>query len=1077
MNTNKSTQVRKNSLAFATLSIAFLALLMGILISVFPSHRQYFPIGISNKEGNDGDIGDAKGMDLFFFNARKNITTNKMDYPSMLAADIADRAMNNTRRTHSATSLPNFSWISMGPTNIGGRTRAILIDNNDPTHQTVFAGGITGGIWKSTDGGGHWGNAIPTISFSQNDTLQNMNICCLAQDKNGAIYAGTGEGFTAYGSGSEFSSGELGGGIFKSTNDGVTWRRLVSTTPTNLDDWNISWSYTNRIAIRPDSFQVIYAATNTGLMVSHDSGSSWNYAVKSGTTTKLSNNTLDVKISTDGSVVMASIGGYAYYCYPQSANSNAFTQIKTSGAGALRGNASRIEIAISPTDANRIFVSEIGSNGIFGTGGTSSGIFMTMNAKTSGGYWHDIGPGGSFAFDPYSEPGPATDDQATYDNTIGVPPANEAQVLVGGTTLWEWSGANTSDTVGSWQKISHYDPVISNDPLWIHADEHAIVFDINNPQTVYIGCDGGIFKCSNMYINPSDPVGSIESLSIQPSNRNYDVTQYYTVCYSPEVNYENVDYNNTTKLEGLGCGGGTQDNGSPYVNGVSISHFPNDASDISGGDGAGSAVSQLNPNIAYFCSDYGSLEKEANLGALSPPTSPFNTITGDCKGGDIDTVAQGGVNSCFVFPVALFENSYDTLNHDSVSYTATQTYNPGDTIWPLSANGGITYPYILKVKLDIDSSLKVPDRVVSRLAIGFTGSNGGIWINGQGASNSTPIWMPIGGPLSKPTAFSDGTTVHALAWSGDGNDLFAGCEDGGVYRFTNINSVIANNYCSGALWYNAGSIHPTGNTNIPCTELSSSPSLSSLSGRDVLSIATDPKNPNNLLITAGNYNQTQFVYYTDSALSANPTFTVVQGNLPDMPVYGSILDILDSNGNSIPNSAMIGTEHGIYYTSNINANPSSNVKWTKCTGNSGMPNVMTLALKQQTLRPWQCNNSGVIYAGTHGRGLWSSNNEYSRTILGVPSITTSMNALTNLSIYPNPMTSQGNIAFNLASADNITITIYDMQGNEVKTITMGNQSPGSHLVTFASSGLREGTYFASLTGDNFRKVSKFVVVK
>jgi flagellar hook assembly protein FlgD len=88
-----------------------------------------------------------------------------------------------------------------------------------------------------------------------------------------------------------------------------------------------------------------------------------------------------------------------------------------------------------------------------------------------------------------------------------------------------------------------------------------------------------------------------------------------------------------------------------------------------------------------------------------------------------------------------------------------------------------------------------------------------------------------------------------------------------------------------------------------------------------------------------------------------------------------------------------------------------------------------------------------------------------------------MNALTNLSIYPNPMTSQGNIAFNLASADNITITIYDMQGNEVKTITMGNQSPGSHLVTFASSGLREGTYFASLTGDNFRKVSKFVVVK
>ena len=83
----------------------------------------------------------------------------------------------------------------------------------------------------------------------------------------------------------------------------------------------------------------------------------------------------------------------------------------------------------------------------------------------------------------------------------------------------------------------------------------------------------------------------------------------------------------------------------------------------------------------------------------------------------------------------------------------------------------------------------------------------------------------------------------------------------------------------------------------------------------------------------------------------------------------------------------------------------------------------------------------------------------------------------DLLVYPNPMTSQGNIQFNLAAADNITITIYDMQGNQVKTITMGNQTPGNHQVTFASSGLREGTYFASLTGDNFRKVSKFVVVK
>ncbi len=187
-------------------------------------------------------------------------------------------------------------------------------------------------------------------------------------------------------------------------------------------------------------------------------------------------------------------------------------------------------------------------------------------------------------------------------------------------------------------------------------------------------------------------------------------------------------------------------------------------------------------------------------------------------------------------------------------------------------------------------------------------------MNGQGASNGSVIWMPIGGLLSKPTAFSDGTSVHALAWTADGNTLFAGCEDGGVYRFTNINSIIANNYCSGALWYIEGGSHPTGNTKIACIKLSSG--LSTLNARDVLSIATDPKDTNNVLITAGNYGPgvTSYVYYSSNALSASPSFTVAQGNLPLMPVYGSILDVLDSNGNAIPYSAMIGTEHGIYYT-------------------------------------------------------------------------------------------------------------------------------------------------------------------
>lgn len=42
-------------------------------------------------------------------------------------------------------------WIERGPVNVGGRTRTIVIDPNDPTGKTVWAGSIAGGLWKTSD--------------------------------------------------------------------------------------------------------------------------------------------------------------------------------------------------------------------------------------------------------------------------------------------------------------------------------------------------------------------------------------------------------------------------------------------------------------------------------------------------------------------------------------------------------------------------------------------------------------------------------------------------------------------------------------------------------------------------------------------------------------------------------------------------------------------------------------------------------------------------------------------------------------------------------------------------------------
>ena len=77
--------------------------------------------------------------------------------------------------------MPTWSWL--GPGNRGGRTRAFVIDPTDP--DIMYAGGVAGGIWKSTDGGASWNPA--------DDLLLNLAVASLAIDPTNpsVLYAGT----------------------------------------------------------------------------------------------------------------------------------------------------------------------------------------------------------------------------------------------------------------------------------------------------------------------------------------------------------------------------------------------------------------------------------------------------------------------------------------------------------------------------------------------------------------------------------------------------------------------------------------------------------------------------------------------------------------------------------------------------------------------------------------------------------------------------------------------------------------------------------------------------------------------
>ena len=77
-----------------------------------------------------------------------------------------------------------LQWTEMGPDNIGGRCRAIIIDKD--SNNVIYAAGVTGGIFKSNDAGATW------KKVGANPVL-NQNASALCQGADGAIYYGTGE--------------------------------------------------------------------------------------------------------------------------------------------------------------------------------------------------------------------------------------------------------------------------------------------------------------------------------------------------------------------------------------------------------------------------------------------------------------------------------------------------------------------------------------------------------------------------------------------------------------------------------------------------------------------------------------------------------------------------------------------------------------------------------------------------------------------------------------------------------------------------------------------------------------------
>ncbi|HKG97744.1 MAG TPA: hypothetical protein VKA97_08015, partial [Pyrinomonadaceae bacterium] len=525
-----------------------------------------------------------------------------------------------------STSGALGTWQSLGPGNVGGRTRALVIDPVNP--DVMYAAGVAGGVWKTTNGGTSW---LPL-----NDFLANIAVTCMAFDPSnpGTIYAGTGEGY--------FNVGAVrGAGMFKTTDAGAHWTRLPATIS------NSNFFFINDIVVSNTNAQHVYAATGTGVWRSLDGGANWTLALSVptilGSTTGV-RGAMDLVIRTDQPTdyIFVAAGSAFNAGEPQS---RIFRNTDAGGAGTwdevyTEAAMGRTSLAIAPSNQNVIYAMSTS----FAAGNYNLGLLGVFRSTSSGdpGTWTtQVRNTSANKQDTLLLSNPinaalvecgigATNqflNQGWYDNVIAVDPTDENKVWAGGVDMFRSDNGGVNWGVASyWFFQDNGTPPNNGDPQLVHADNHIIAFHPNyngtSNQTMFVGDDGGIYKTDNAktgnvgYVNGTTPGGG----TITPSSPICGNTPAGTLTFPSPVIWSpfNNGYAVTQFYHGLPYPngqtyfGGTQDNG---TNRGTDATGPNAWARINGGDGGYVAVNPANTNTLYLETTGLTFRRSTNGGA------------------------------------------------------------------------------------------------------------------------------------------------------------------------------------------------------------------------------------------------------------------------------------------------------------------------------------------------------------------------------------------------------------------------------------------------------------------------------
>lgn len=457
----------------------------------------------------------------------------------LLSITTAEARMNKKAVTKNdtlkASVFNGLKWRSIGPAFTSGRIADFAVEPGNPSH--FYVGAAAGGIWVTYDDG----TTFKPV-FDHNGAY---SIGCLAMDPNDhhVVWAGTGE------NNSQRALG-YGNGVWKTTNDGKTWKNMGLKKSRQI----------GKILIDPRNSNVVYVAAegsawgpggDRGLYKTTDGGKTWIKVLNISENTGVANMCFDPR---NPDVIYAGaeqrrrreftkIGGGPESAYYKTTDSGKTWQKLTNGIPNV--DKGGMCIKVSPANPDIVYV-----------------MFEAPNGK--GGFYRSTNRGASFKkmSDYYSS--------GQYFSELYPDPVDQNKVYSVDTY-----GMVTLDGGKTWKRMGDYKR---------HVDDHVYWIDPKDTKHMLIGCDGGVYETWN-------------------GNKTFvfkntlPVTQFYHVWADNSKPFYWVY-------------GGTQDNnslGGPSRNlklgGVTSGEWITTV----GGDGFFQAVDPKNPDIVYSSYQYGNI--------------------------------------------------------------------------------------------------------------------------------------------------------------------------------------------------------------------------------------------------------------------------------------------------------------------------------------------------------------------------------------------------------------------------------------------------------------------------------------